>query len=98
MAQNSQTILHQEIKQKLLQLIMRYNEVKEELQQCKIENELLKKELAKKNERIKNFQNQDKINKIVSNVALEEIEIEELKAKLDKYIKEIDRCITYLNE
>ena len=60
--------------------------------------ELLKKELAKKNERIKNFQNQDKINKIVSNVALEETEIEELKAKLDKYIKEIDRCITYLNE
>ena len=98
MAQNSQSILHQEIKQKLLQLVMRYNEVKEELQQVKIENELLKKELAKKNERIKNFQNQDKINKIVSNVALEEIEIEELKAKLDKYIKEIDRCITYLNE
>ena len=98
MSNDSQPVLYQEIKQKLLILIERYQEAKDELHEVKIENELLRKELAQKNERIKNFQNQDKINKIVSNVALEEVEIEELKAKLDNYIKEIDRCIAYLNE
>lgn len=98
MSNDSQTILSQEIKQKLLLLVERYQQVKEEMQEVRVENELLKKELALKNERIKNFQNQDKINKIVSNVALEEVEIDELKTKLDNYIKEIDRCISYLNE
>lgn len=98
MSNDSQTVLYQEIKQKLLLLVERYQQVQEELHEVRIQNELLRKELALKNERIKNFQNQDKINKIVSNVALEEVEIEELKAKLDNYIKEIDRCIAYLNE
>jgi hypothetical protein len=98
MSNDSQTILSQEIKQKLLSLVERYQQVKEEVQEVRVENELLKKELALKNERLKNFQNQDKINKIVSNVALEEVEIDELKKKLDNYIKEIDKCISYLNE
>lgn len=98
MSNDSQIILSQEIKQKLLSLVERYQQVKDEMQEVRVENELLKKELALKNERLKNFQNQDKINKIVSNVALEEVEIDELKTKLDNYIKEIDRCISYLNE
>jgi hypothetical protein len=47
---------------------------------------------------VANFQNQDKITKIVTNTTVEKEESTELKHKLNEYIREIDKCIAHLSE
>ncbi|MCC5936943.1 MAG: hypothetical protein JJU34_06655 [Lunatimonas sp.] len=69
------------------------------------ENEGLRKELMEvhaelkeKDDILEDFKNQIKISKIVKNIPVENIESAELRGKIDNYIKEIDKVITYLSE
>ncbi|EON75844.1 hypothetical protein ADIS_3735 [Lunatimonas lonarensis] len=69
------------------------------------ENEGLRKELTEvhaalkdKEEVLEDFKNQIKISKIVNKLPVETIESAELRGKIDNYIKEIDKIITYLSE
>ncbi|WP_209330507.1 hypothetical protein [Lunatimonas salinarum] len=69
------------------------------------ENEGLRKdllevqaELKEKDDLLEDFKNQIKISKIVKNIPVENIESAELRGKIDNYIKEIDKVITYLSE
>ncbi|HEX8547475.1 MAG TPA: hypothetical protein VF691_10975, partial [Cytophagaceae bacterium] len=62
------------------------------------ENSDLRSLIEKQIDEIKNFQNQDKITKIVSSIADDTQNSNELKLKLNEYIKEIDKCIAYLSE
>ncbi|MCP4522285.1 MAG: hypothetical protein GY827_11445 [Cytophagales bacterium] len=97
MSEDRNFLLFNEVKNNLRQLIQNYQSLQERLVEVETENELLQEEVVKKNEQIKELKNQRKINKIVSNVALEEHDVEELKARLERYIKEIDKCINTLN-
>lgn len=74
-----------------------YQKSKSELEEIKEENTSLKAEITELKTRLSNFQNQDKIAKIVSNTTVEKEESTELKHKLNEYIKEIGRCIEYLS-
>jgi hypothetical protein len=47
---------------------------------------------------LEGFQYQEEISKIVSSVADGNEAKEELKDKIDTYIKEIDNCINFLNK
>jgi septal ring factor EnvC (AmiA/AmiB activator) len=87
----------EELEKKLKKLIQDHENVKEELLAAKTENEELKALVSSQTEEIKNFQNQDKISKIVSSIA-DTQDHTELKLKINEYIKEIDRCIVYLSE
>jgi hypothetical protein len=62
------------------------------------ENNTLREELERQNQDLKNFQNQDKISKIVSSMAEDTQKNTELKLKINEYIKEIDKCIAHLSE
>ena len=44
------------------------------------------------------LQNQMKMNKVVNNMIVGEEESAQLKAQIDGYIKEIDKCIAHLAE
>lgn len=83
---------------KLQKLIADYKKVREELAQSKESNKQLRIQLDHQNEELKNFQNQEKISKIVSSLAGSTQNSPELKLKINEYIKEIDKCIAHLSE
>ncbi len=91
--------LHTELnalERKVQLLLNEFQNTKNELNILKAENQDLKSALKQKDERIKDFQNQDKISKIVGSIGKSEEEASEMKGKIDEYIKEIDKCILHL--
>ncbi|OEK02121.1 hypothetical protein BFP97_11565 [Roseivirga sp. 4D4] len=92
------------IDQKLLQLennlkslINSQQKEKEAKDQLLQKNNQLQAEVEALKAQLSDFQNQDKIAKIVSSTTVEKEESAELKLKLNEYIKEIDRCISHLS-
>jgi len=68
------------------------------------ENALLKRERNVLHQKVddletklSDFQNQDKMSKLVNNTSVEKEDSIELKNRLNEYIKEIDKCISYLS-
>lgn len=86
------------LERKLRLLLTEHAKLKDEISGYRSENEELRNKLADKENKLTDFQNKLKISKIVDNMAGEGEETTELKALLDNYIKEIDKCITHLGE
>jgi plasmid maintenance system antidote protein VapI len=82
---------------KIKKLIEAHHYMKEDLRECRNENEVLRKQLDIKNEELKNFQNQFKISKIANAVADDKKMVAEHKNKINEYIKEIEKGLAYLN-
>lgn len=78
----------------LIQTQQKEREAKGQLEQ---KNSQLQAEVEDLKAQLSDFQNQDKIAKIVSSTTVEKEESAELKYKLNEYIKEIDRCISHLS-
>jgi chromosome segregation ATPase len=83
--------LTEQIMRKLQLLEKENNALKDQLLGCQ-------KEILGKEEAIEHFKNQIKISKIVRNIPVENKESAELRGRIDNYIKEIDKIITYLSE
>ena len=79
-------------------LIERYRQLNKHHEQAVLENNELKAEVEELRDQVRDFENQDKITKIVSNTTVEKEESAELKHKLNEYIKEIDRCVAHLSQ
>lgn len=79
-------------------LIERYRQLNKCHEQAVLENKTLKAEVEELRDQVCDFQNQDKITKIVSNTTVEKEESAELKHKLNEYIEEIDRCVAHLSQ
>jgi regulator of replication initiation timing len=97
---NNEEILSKlkQVESKLHQLIKEHSSLKRELKASIEENKTLRDSLERQNQDLKNFQNQDKISKIVSSMAEDTHKNTELKLKINEYIKEIDKCIAHLSE
>jgi chromosome segregation ATPase len=61
------------------------------------ENKKLKSLLEEKNQQLNDFQYKSKISKIVQYLAVDDLSADELRTKIDEYIKEIDNCLAYLS-
>jgi TolA-binding protein len=88
----------QHIEDKLRKLITRFTDVQQKLVQAQDEIKFLEGLLDEKEQQIKNFQNQENIVKIVNTIAGNTANSTELKLKLNEYIREIDKCIAYLQD
>ena len=86
------------LQKQLTTLVRAHEQLKKDKAGLQTENDLLKVEVEALRGQLADFQNQDKITKIVSNTTVEKEESAELKHKLNEYIKEIDRCIAHLSE
>lgn len=86
------------LERRVKMLLGEYQAVKEELAQVKAENSHLAGLVKQKDELINNFQNQIKISKIVGSIEADEDEASGLKAKINEYIREIDKCIAHLSK
>ncbi|UCS93486.1 hypothetical protein KZP23_00110 [Echinicola marina] len=94
-------MIHEEL-QNLRQLT---NKVTKKIEQLELENQSLRDELGglraevdEKEAALEHFKNQIKISKIVNNIPVENIASAELRNRINNYIKEIDKIITYLSE
>ncbi|HSJ67733.1 MAG TPA: hypothetical protein VK921_08665 [Anditalea sp.] len=81
------------------------HQVTKKIHQLETEKAALQEELDRANtilrerdESLDHFKNQIKISKIVNNIPVENTESAELREKINNYIKEIDKIITYLSE
>ncbi|RDV12988.1 hypothetical protein DXT99_21650 [Pontibacter diazotrophicus] len=88
----------QHIEDKLRKLVARYTDVQQKLNNAQEEIKILEGLVDEKDQQIKNFQNQENIVKIVNTIAGNPANSTELKLKLNEYIREIDKCIAYLQD
>ena len=97
---NRQTLVDklENLEGKVVQLLSQHDALRKQLAKTEKENLELRAIIEKQIDEIKNFQNQDKISKIVSSIADDTHNSNELKLKINEYIKEIDKCIAYLSE
>lgn len=79
-------------------LVARYTDVQQKLNNAQEEIKFLEGLVDEKEQQIKNFQNQENIVKIVNTIAGNPANSTELKLKLNEYIREIDKCIAYLQD
>jgi regulator of replication initiation timing len=86
------------VEHQLKKLIDQHSQIRSEKDELAKLNTELKTEIKGLEVRVANFQNQDKITKIVTNTTVEREESTELKNKLNEYIREIDKCIAHLSE
>ena len=85
------------LERKILLLLNEHKALKDELRVIKLENHDLKGSLKTRDDQLSNFKNQIKITKIVDQINPEDGSASELKRKVDEYIREIDKCISYLS-
>ncbi|MEX0883599.1 MAG: hypothetical protein WDZ72_09015 [Cyclobacteriaceae bacterium] len=83
--------LSEQVERRLHSLEQENNDLKIQLSACK-------EEMKEKEEALEHFKNQIKITKIVRNIPVENKESAELRGRIDDYINEIDKIITYLSE
>ncbi|RKQ51379.1 hypothetical protein BXY85_2404 [Roseivirga pacifica] len=87
----------QGLQKNLQKLITTYTAQTALVDQLKSDNQNLKAEVEELRAKVTDFQNQDKMAKLVKNTSVEKEESIELKHRLNEYIKEIDRCIAHLS-
>ncbi|MEL6534384.1 MAG: hypothetical protein AAFQ98_03175 [Bacteroidota bacterium] len=97
MSQDKLTTEVHALERKLALLVNDHQALKKEHAKALEENEQLKNRLQDREEQVSSFRNQIKINKIAGNIESDEESNEELKQKIDEYIKEIDKCILHLS-
>ena len=83
---------------KALRLALAHKELSVSYKELQSENLRLKNQIVQKEEEVRNFQNQEKISKIVTSIADDTYRKTELKLKINEYIKEIDKCIAFIKE
>ncbi|MEM7297258.1 MAG: hypothetical protein AAF391_03215 [Bacteroidota bacterium] len=88
----------QNLERKIQLALSENKRLKDDLAQSEAENQVLKSKLENQQDNLNTFQSQMKMNKIANNMMVEDGESAQLKAQIDGYIKEIDKCIAHLAE
>jgi len=86
------------LERKLVLLLSNHQKQKQEIEVLTHEVKGLRRQLSEKDVQLSNFQNQDKISKIVNGMVANESNPTELGEVLDEYIKEVEKCIAHLSE
>ena len=86
-----------QLENNLHHLLMSYQEKRQVANQLLEENRNLQLKIEDLQARVSDFQNQDKMSKLVNNTSVEREDSIELKNRLNEYIKEIDRCIAHMS-
>ena len=79
-------------------LVAAYQRLREELADAQTTVQQLRADVRDRERQLKDFQNQENIVKLVNTIAGEPANVNELKLRLNEYIREIDKCLAYLRE
>ena len=86
----------QELVRKIHLLLNENKRLREELRQSQSENQILQSKIKNQKVNLDAVQNDRKMNKIMDNMMVDEEDSAMLKAQIDSYVKELDKCIAYL--
>ena len=80
-------------------LVAAYQQLREELADARTTIEHLRADGREREKQLREYQNQENIVKLVQTIAGgEPTQANELKQRLNEYIREIDKCLAYLRE
>ncbi|BDD05935.1 hypothetical protein [Aureibacter tunicatorum] len=85
------------LERKLKVLLNEHSTLRQEVEMLSKENEELKSVIKRKDEDVQSYQNKLNISTIVNSIEVENTDTSELRALLNSYIEEIDKCIAYLS-
>lgn len=86
------------LERKLILLLNEHKKLKGNVESLRKENQDLREVIKQKESVLFDFQNKDKISKIVNGMVVSEGNTTELVEVIDEYIKEVDKCIAQLSE
>ncbi len=86
------------LERKLILLLNEHKKLKSSVEALRNENQELREVIKQKETVLSDFQNKDKISKIVNGMVVGEGNTTELVEVIDEYIKEVDKCIAHLSE
>jgi hypothetical protein len=85
------------LNRKLDELLVRYNKLKTETEECRKSNEALERMLFERNERIKELETKYERVKLTGALLGEGENASEAKKKITELVREIDRCVALIN-
>lgn len=98
MASSQQLAQLDRLERQVTTLVAAYQQLREELADAQTTVQQLRADVRDRERQLKDFQNQENIAKLVNTIAGEPANVNELKLRLNEYIREIDKCLAYLRE
>ncbi|AII51308.1 hypothetical protein KBK19_12675 [Microvirga sp. STR05] len=98
MASSQQLAQLDRLERQVNTLVTAYQQLREELADAQTTVEQLRADVRDRERQLKDFHNQENITKLVNTIAGEPANVNELKLRLNEYIREIDKCLAYLRE
>ncbi|AHJ96230.1 hypothetical protein [Hymenobacter swuensis] len=98
MASTQQLAQLDRLERQVTTLVTAYQQLREELADSQTTIQQLQADVRDRERQLKDFQNQENITKLVNTIAGEPANVNELKLRLNEYIREIDKCLAYLRE
>ena len=98
MASSKQLAQLDRMERQVTTLVAAYQQLREELADAQTTIQQLRADVRDRERQLKDFQNQENITKLVNTIAGEPANVNELKLRLNEYIREIDKCLAYLRE
>ena len=98
MASSKQLAQLDRLERQVNTLVTAYQRLREELADAQTTVQQLQADVRDRERQLKDFQNQENIVKLVNTIAGEPANVDELKLRLNEYIREIDKCLAYLRE
>ena len=98
MASSQQLAQLDRLERQVSTLVVAYQQVREELADANTLNQQLRTDVRERDRQLKERQNQENIVKLVQTIAGEPTHANELKLRLNEYIRELDKCLAYLRD
>ena len=98
MASTQQLAQLDRLERQISTLVAAYQQLREELADADTTVQQLRADVRERDRQLKNRQNQENIVKLVQTIAGEPTHANELKLRLNEYIRELDKCLGYLRD
>ena len=86
------------LERQITTLVAAYQQLREELADANTTVQQLRADVRERDRQLKEHQNQENIVKLVHTIAGEPTHANELKLRLNEYIRELDKCLAYLRD
>ena len=98
MASTQQLAQLDRLERQISTLVAAYQQLREELADANTTVQQLRADVRERDRQLKDRQNQENIVKLVQTIAGEPTHANELKLRLNEYIRELDKCLGFLRD
>ena len=86
------------LERQITTLVAAYQQLREDLADANTTVQQLRADVRERDRQLKERQNQENIVKLVHTIAGEPTHANELKLRLNEYVRELDKCLAYLRD